>query len=60
MDISSSDPVSAQYAVSVEKLSQNAVKASGEAAVQLIQSAGAAAPPPPGPNGEGTHINTYA
>lgn len=59
MDISSSDPVGAQYAVRVEKLAQNAAKASGEAAVQLIQDAGASVPPP-GPDGEGTHINTYA
>jgi hypothetical protein len=59
MDISSTDPMTAQYAVSVAKLAQNATKASGEAAVQLIQSAGAQVPPP-GPNGEGTHINTYA
>ena len=60
MDISSTDPVSAQCAVGVEKLSQNAAKATGQAAVQLIQDAGAQAPPPPGPNGEGSHINTYA
>ena len=58
MDISSTDPVGVQYAVSVEKLAQNATKASGEAALQLIQ--GAQVPPPPGVNGEGTHVNTYA
>jgi hypothetical protein len=57
MEISSSDPVGAQYAMRVEKLAQNATKADGEAAVQLIE--GAQVPPPAGIHGEGTHINTY-
>lgn len=57
MDISPTDPTGAQYAVRVEKLAQNAAKATGEAAVELIENAQV---PPPGPNGEGTHINTYA
>lgn len=58
MDISPTDPIGAEYAVRVEKLAQNAAKASGEAAVQLIENAAQA--PQPGPHGEGTHINTYA
>ena len=41
----------------VEKLAQNTARIQGEAAVQLIEGAQV---PPPGPNGEGTHINTYA
>ncbi|HEX3764419.1 MAG TPA: hypothetical protein VHW23_37245 [Kofleriaceae bacterium] len=41
----------------VAKLAQNAAKATGEAAVQLIESAQA---PPAGPHGEGSHVNTYA
>ena len=60
MDISSSDPIAAQYQVGVQKLAQNAAKATGEAAVQLIQGAQPTQAPPTGPNGEGTHINTYA
>ncbi|HET9623841.1 MAG TPA: hypothetical protein VFP84_20860 [Kofleriaceae bacterium] len=59
MDISLDGPTGAQYAVSVAKLAQSSTKAEGEAAVQLIESAGQV-PPPPGVNGEGTHINTYA
>jgi hypothetical protein len=38
------------------KIAQNQAKQEGEQAVELIQSAG----PPAGPNGEGTHVNTYA
>jgi hypothetical protein len=49
-----------EYAVRVEKLSQNAAKAQGEAAVALIEDAGAVAKRPVGPNGEGSLINTTA
>ncbi|HVV88738.1 MAG TPA: hypothetical protein VHE35_37090 [Kofleriaceae bacterium] len=56
MDISGSDPVGAQYAVSVEKLRQSSQKAQGEAAVKLIEQS----QPTVGPDGEGTHIDTYA
>lgn len=44
------------YAVSVQKVAQDQAKRDGEGAVALIESAA----PPVGPNGEGTHINTYA
>ena len=57
MDISPTDPTGAQYVVRVEKLALDAAKSTGEAAVQLIENAQV---PQPGPNGEGTHINTYA
>lgn len=56
MDVTSAAGVGQEYAVRVEKLAQNAAKAEGEAAVQLIENA---SPPPPGANGEGAHINTY-
>jgi hypothetical protein len=42
------------FAVGVEKLAQSEVRREGEAAVQLIQEA---APPPVGPQGQGTHVN---
>ena len=49
------------YAVRMEKLAQNAMKAEGEGAVALIEGARPpGGPPPPGPNGEGSRINTYA
>jgi hypothetical protein len=57
MDISPTDAAGTEYAVRVEKLAQNTARIQGEAAVQLIEGAQV---PPPGPNGEGTHINTYA
>ncbi len=57
MDVSSAQGVGQAYAVRVEKLAQNAAKAEGEAAVQLIENA---TPPPAGAHGEGSHINTYA
>lgn len=46
------------YAVRVEKLAQNAAKTQGAGAVRLIEAA--QQPPPVGPNGEGSRINTYA
>jgi hypothetical protein len=46
------------YAMRMEKISQNVDKAQGEAAVKLIDSA--KQPPPPGVNGEGMRVNTYA
>lgn len=49
-----------QYAVSVEKLRQNAGAEQGRAAVALIEGAEKSAPPPVGVHGEGMHINTYA
>ena len=42
------------YAVGVAKLEQGETRRQGEAAVQLIQQA---APPPVGPQGQGTHVN---
>jgi hypothetical protein len=45
------------YAVRMEKLAQTAAKVEGEGAVELIEGA---KPPPVGPNGEGSRINTYA
>jgi len=44
------------YAVAVAKLSQDQQKREGAQAVALIQEAA----PPVGPDGEGTHVNTYA
>lgn len=41
----------------VQKLAQDQQKQEGEQAVQLIEDS---APKQVGPNGEGTHINTYA
>jgi len=55
MTVSGIDP-SNQYAVAVQKLAQNQEKREGEQAVALIEGAS----PPTGPNGEGTHVNTYA
>ncbi len=52
--------VPTQYAVRVEKLAQNAVKAEGKAAVAMIEDAGEVAKHPVGPNGEGSLINTTA
>jgi hypothetical protein len=43
------------YAIAVQKLAQNQAKQEGEQAVALIQNSA----PPVGPNGEGSHINTY-
>lgn len=43
-------------AVRVQKLAQDQQKREGEQAVQLIEQSS----PPVGPNGQGTHINTYA
>jgi hypothetical protein len=45
------------YAVDVAKLAQSEARREGEAAVQLIQEA---APPPVGPQGQGTHVNVLA
>lgn len=59
MDVSSPTAVQQVYAVRVEKLAQTTAKAQGQAAVALIEGA-TKAPPPPGHNGEGVHINTYA
>ena len=56
MTISGVDP-SSQYAVAVQKLSQDQQKREGAHVVELIEGA---APPPVGPDGEGTHVNTYA
>ena len=60
MDVSGASGVGQVYAVKMEKIAQTATKAEGEAAVQLIETAAQAAPPPVGPNGEGSRINTYA
>ncbi len=57
MDVKGASQVGQVYAVRMEKIAQNATKAQGEGAVELIQ---AAKPPPPGANGEGSRINTYA
>jgi hypothetical protein len=57
MDVTAATQVGQVYAVQVEKISQNAAKAQGEGAVALIEGS---KPPPPGPNGEGSRINTYA
>jgi hypothetical protein len=45
-----------QFAVRVQKLAQDQEKQDGEQAVALIEQSG----PHVGPNGEGSHINTYA
>lgn len=56
MEIGGSEALGLNYSIRVEKLAQVAAKQEGEAAVALIEGATA---PPLGPNGEGTHINTY-
>jgi hypothetical protein len=43
-------------AVRVQKLAQDQQKREGEQAVQLIEEA----TPPVGPQGQGSHVNTYA
>ena len=58
MDVSGTGKVGQEYAVRVMKAAQNAAKAEGEAAVQLIEGAGKSAPPP-GIAGQGVNINTY-
>jgi hypothetical protein len=48
-----------EITVRVAKLSQDAQKAEGEAALQLIQSA-QPSPPAPSPDGKGALLNRYA
>jgi hypothetical protein len=57
MDVTAASRVGQTYAVRVEKLAQNTMKVQGQGEVALIEGA---KPPPPGPNGEGSRINTYA
>lgn len=57
MDVTSAGRVDSVYAVKVEKMAQDAAKVEGEGAVALIEGA---KPPPVGPDGQGTHVNTYA
>ena len=57
MNVNAASQVGQVYAVRVEKIAQAATKAQGEGAVALIEGA---KPPPVGPNGEGSRINTYA
>ena len=45
-----------EYAVRVQKLAQDQQKREGQQAVELIEQSS----PAVGPNGEGSHINTYA
>lgn len=63
MNISSSPALGAvastQYATSVHKLAQDQAKVEGQAAVALIDGA-QPQPPPPGLDGQGTHVNRYA
>lgn len=60
MDVSGSGSLgavaSAMYATSVQKLMQDQAKLQGDAAVKLIEQA----PPPPGLEGQGSHVNRYA
>ncbi len=56
MDVSGPSSVGQQYAVGVAVKAMRAAKAQGEGAVQLIEGA---KPPPPGPHGQGSRINTY-
>ena len=57
MSISGTSLDTAQLvAVRVEKLAQDQAKREGNQVVELIEQAA----PPIGPNGEGSHINTYA
>jgi hypothetical protein len=51
-----SDQVSMDWGVRVQGKAQAAAKAEGEAAVKLIEQT----KPAPGPEGQGTHINTHA
>lgn len=55
--LSSMSGVQQAYTVKAAKLQMDAAKLQGQGAVKLIE---AATPPPVGPNGEGSRINTYA
>ncbi len=59
MTVNGTSGVGQEVAVRMEKIAQNAAKVEGEAGVKLIEAA-AKTPPPPGVNGEGSRINTYA
>jgi hypothetical protein len=56
--LSSMSSVQQAYTVKAAKMSMDAAKQQGQAAVALIQAI--PTPPPPGPNGEGSRVNTYA
>jgi hypothetical protein len=57
MTVSGTDfDTSTRYAVAVQKIAQDQAKVEGTQTVELIENAA----PPPGPHGEGSHINTYA
>jgi hypothetical protein len=60
MSISATSPAGLDganpYAVRVQKLAQDQEKREGQQAVELIDQA----TPQVGPNGQGSHINTYA
>lgn len=56
MNISGTSLDGSEYAIRVQKLAQDQEKREGQQAVELIEKSR----PPVGPNGEGTHINTYA
>ncbi len=58
MDVSGTGNVGQEYAVRVMKAVQNAAKAEGEGAVQLIEGASKSVPPP-GIAGQGVHVNIY-
>ena len=58
MDVSGSGNVGQEYVVRVAVKAMQAAKAQGEGAVALIEDAAQAAPPPGG-EGQGTHVNTY-
>jgi hypothetical protein len=58
MDVSGTGSAGQEYVVRVAAKAMQAAKAQGEGAVQLIEGAAKAAPPP-GIEGQGAHVNTY-
>ena len=47
-----------EYAVRIQKSTQDQARVEGQAAVKLIEESGASVPPV-GPQGQGTHVNRY-
>jgi hypothetical protein len=58
MEVAGAGNVGQEFAVRVATTAMRAAKIQGEAAVELIEGAAKAAPPP-GAHGEGAHVNTY-
>jgi len=50
-------PEGSAYAVKIQSIANDQAKVEGKQTVALIEQS---SPPPPGGQGQGTHINTYA